>query len=310
MKRNAMLAIMFAVAFAAGCDDFSFMPWEETNAPSRTPGGKISAGKGMKYTVLLYSFGGSRHIEESRYYKDNTEKHARWRGLYIVHTDTHSRLFWGQYRTMASARSRRDRARKWKTAAGQQPYQGAIIMDIPGRQVGPAQWDLTNADGAYSVVVAVFYDVPEMNYAGRKEFAVKYCRQLREKGEQAFYDHGQTHSAVTIGLFPETAIRMRRKGVQTIPVVQDPRMRALMDRYPRLAVNGREERVPIQVSTDGGPTAQWKGSKSYPIRIPRKEGTYATHRPGYKQPRQDPGNQPSSQPASDLDDLRRRIWGR
>ncbi len=296
---TVLAAGLMAVSFA-GCNS-DFFTQLQTN----------SKDEGTKYTVLLYTFFGPRHIEQSKSLKAATEKHAGWRDLFIVHEENISRLFWGKYSSINTAVARRKKAQKWRTPTKMRVYQGALEMELPGgRQVGPPKWDLTKTNKAYSVVVAVFYNVPEARYVGRKEFAVKYCKQLRDKGEQAYYYHGVTESAVTIGAFDETAIEEVRKGSLSKHVIRDRRINSIMERYPKLAVNGREERVVVpDIKTA---KASWIDRISHPIRIPSKKGTDGVkpvHRPGHTQQRQDPRDSASTQEASDLDRIRERIWG-
>jgi hypothetical protein len=91
------------------------------------------------------------------------------------------------------------------------------------------------------VLVAVFYDEPDANYVGRQQFAVDYCRQLRQEGEMAFYHHGPVRSMVSVGSFDESVVEKVREGKETQAVIRDDRVKAILAKHPSLAVNGREE---------------------------------------------------------------------
>lgn len=82
----------------------------------------------------------------------------------------------------------------------------------------------------YTLQVAVFDSAGGPRY---REAAEAYCRQLREKNEQAYYYHGPNRSMVTIGLFNESDM------VQVGPLKQyGPRIREVQQRFPHNLVNG------------------------------------------------------------------------
>jgi hypothetical protein len=71
---------------------------------------------------------------------------------------------------------------------------------------------------------------------------VAHCKELRGKRIEAFYHHGPTHSAVMVGLFDESAVRIiQRRGGETRPKVISPDVKAIQKRFPHLAVNGYEQ---------------------------------------------------------------------
>ena len=74
---------------------------------------------------------------------------------------------------------------------------------MPGKQIGRPEYALARTTRTWTVVVAHFFDVPKARYLGREKFAADYCRQLRDRGYQAYYQHGPAKSVVTIGDFPE-----------------------------------------------------------------------------------------------------------
>ena len=160
-------------------------------------------------------------------------------------------------------------------------FNKAMVVPLPEKDVGPPEWDLKNARGVYSLLVAIFNNDPEKHYYGRKKIAVAYCKQLREQGFEAYYNHDASQSHVTIGVFPASAVarisapmgideRMGKRVVRTDRlVVRSRQVKDLQTKFPLLAVNGREEmtialdpisRVPTKVKL-----------KSHLVKIPKRK---------------------------------------
>ncbi len=228
-----------------------------------------------QYTLLLHvASNPSGHKQQVLEYKTNTERLTNWKGLYVVHNPDHSELYWDKYAMTKDAVGNLKKAKKFRTPSGLAVYAKSIIVPLPGKDIGPAKWNLVNADGRYTVVIAVFFDVPKEDYYNRREIAVQYCRQLREKGEKAFFHHGISVSRVTIGTFDKSAIRTIRKGRRTRSEIRSQHMQAVVDRYPYLAVNGRQEiRTVLNPKTY---TVESLPQRTYPVEIPaREENNYA-----------------------------------
>jgi hypothetical protein len=89
-------------------------------------------------------------------------------------------------------------------AEGVHYFLHARKVPFPDRDVGEPEWDLRRAEGLYTLQVAVYFNTTEMQ--SRKLAAVEKARQLRNKGLEAYYYHGQAQSIVTVGLFGEDAV--------------------------------------------------------------------------------------------------------
>ncbi|MHC4984069.1 MAG: hypothetical protein ACYTF6_12990, partial [Planctomycetota bacterium] len=155
-----------------------------------------------EYAILLMSFEGPGHVERAKRYKVETEKRTDWQGLYVVHEDNRSQLFWGKYASVGRAERNLRRAKEWVAPARFNVYARAIVTRIPGADTGPAEWNLRNAKGKYTVLVAMYYNMPRKGllppYTQRREDAVGYCERLREAGVEAYFYHGPSKSYVTI----------------------------------------------------------------------------------------------------------------
>jgi hypothetical protein len=203
--------------------------------------GGPEAGGGDRFGILLFTFDQPGHPGQAEYNRQATQKLTGWKDLYVVSAASNSRLFWGHYASPEAAGADLARAKAFRTPQGQALFAGALVAPLPAPPVGPPEWDAVRAPGVYTVLVAVFYDEPDANYVGRQQFAVDYCRQLRQEGEMAFYHHGPVRSMVSVGSFDESVVEKVREGKETQAVIRDDRVKAILAKHPSLAVNGREE---------------------------------------------------------------------
>lgn len=126
------------------------------------------------------------------------------------------------------------------------PFSGAILEEIPTEDVGPAQWDLTDVDGYWTLQVAVFYNTAEMTR--RRQAAVEYCRELRLRGYEAYYYHSMSKSVVTLGAYPEWVVTFREETPvsltgrpaqkRTVVEINDPGLLKLQREFPDNLENG------------------------------------------------------------------------
>ncbi len=240
MARKTAIAVLLLAGMAWGADSPGFL--EKLFGPKPDTSGGAKEGN---FTILLHICRGTgmSHIEEAKLYKANTEKYAGWDNLFIVHKEDHSLLFWGRYARLDDAQPNLKKAKEYLTPAKIKVYAKAIVVPLPGKEeVGPPEWNLDNTDPnyVYTVLVAEFHDV-----LGYRDFAFQYCKYLRGEGRLAFYRHTATGSVVTIGLFKKAAITDTSKDGKTTRTINDPAITALFRQFPKLAVNGREDKVAV-----------------------------------------------------------------
>ncbi len=202
-----------------------------------------SSGGSDQYGIMIYSFSGHGHQVQAETQLAIAEQVTGWKGFQVISTGDSSRVLWGKYRSIESAQRDLKRAKTFVLNTGQRPFGAAVVIPLPTPDIGPPEWKLDGAPGDFTVLVAVFYNIPEANYVGRKKFAVMYCEQLRQEGELAFYKHGAVRSFVTVGLFGKSAVRNYMDGPVQRTEIIDLKAVAIMEKYPLLAVNGREERI-------------------------------------------------------------------
>lgn len=94
----------------------------------------------------------------------------------------------------------------------------------------------------YSLQVAVWsaFDSKELRYADLKRAAEAYCRELRMRGEDAYYFHDaySRTSTVMVGVYGPDAYDPKS-------TLYSPEVQAAMKRFPKHLVNGEELLVPI-----------------------------------------------------------------
>ena len=241
--------------------------------PGPYTGGSADIDEG--FTILLATTRGSRHIQNARLERDTLEK-AGWRNVYIVTKADHSEVLWGKYRTLKSAQDDLRTAKEHRDAQGRMPFIGAIIRPMPGKNVGRPEWSLLKARGAYTVLMATYFNVPKRGLFGRKKAAADLCEIWRKKGYEAYYYHGPARSHVTIGVFGDSAVQTISvdRGIRT--VIRDQRIVKIIQEFPQLNVNDGQEIRYIPISGPGTKPGARKRmvTKPYPIRIPTRENEH------------------------------------
>jgi hypothetical protein len=122
------------------------------------------------------------------------------------------------------------------------PFLLASMDVLPTYRSGHPEWNLADADGYWSLHVAVFYNTETMH--SRRSASEEYCALLRQAGEEAYYHHGPANSSVYIGAYPKEAVSdVRRENpltgeVQNVSRIVDPRMLEAQQRFPNSFENG------------------------------------------------------------------------
>lgn len=235
-----------------------------------------------KFAVLLFTAKGPSHAQDAERYMQWVQDKIQLDNVYPVGFDGYSCVYYGRYFTRAEAQQATQNMR-FKRYRGEYPFKTAAVGTLPGASVGPEKWDLSKQkDGYYTAVIAYFYNMPEKNYMNRKDYAVEFCKIAREHGYEAYYYHGTTKSMVTIGLFPESAIKYVRSKVsyqgrsdtqrRTVATYNSNKLHTILDKdFPHLIVNGGGERMPTP--TYDPVTRKYKRRlvNTYPVVIPGRD---------------------------------------
>lgn len=254
--------LVLAAAVAAGVGGCDGAKSGKLFSPS------LLRGNADEFSILLYVLSGANREQRIEGYRAQTEEDAGWKGLFVVHGDALSELYWGRHTSRRAARRNLRKARRYRTPVDIPIYEHARIVEHPNSGKGPTEWDLHNADGVYTVAVAVFYNDEKHKVFNRKRLALAYCKVLREEGQEAYYNHGASKSTVTIGAFPASAIKVEkiRGGTTEQKIIQDERMKQICKKFPHLLVNGKRRQ--IAVPRLGSTKGQWIDRPSTPVFIP------------------------------------------
>lgn len=276
MKNGMAVALLLAALCGAGCS----LPDSSGGGSPNLLGNRDkakAADAAETYTILLQTFSDkATHVEMAKKYKQYTEMEAGWTGLYLVHYDDHSELFWGNYPSIEAAQADKNKAKmfRFRNNANVYVYAQAIIVPVPGKEaVGPPQWNIETAPGDFTLVVAVFNNVPAQNYFDRKKDAVAYCKRLRENGYEAYYYHADGQSEVYVGSYPLSGLQITTEEGLNKPLVTDPRAQAILKdaQFEFLAVNGCKESYRIHDPQTKNVTTTFL--RPYPVQIPKKKNT-------------------------------------
>ncbi len=161
--------------------------------------------KDASFTVYCTTIQGDNHAARAKSLRSQLVKSTGMTDWYIVQADGHSTLYYGFYRDEKDTRAHEDRKTisNLRLANGDKLFQMVCLMPLEGGgQYSHPQWNLENAQGAYTLQIAVYRDSPQ-----RKDFAFQAVKDARASGIEAYYYHGPTASLVCIGAWPETAVR-------------------------------------------------------------------------------------------------------
>lgn len=256
MKMQASLILLLCLA---GCGDDGAVslwptpapapgvgPGAQPAQPGQRPGAQAHAKAVLpqsetdQHTILLCVMRDlESHVRDADYYQKVLTEKLGWKDVFVLHKAGLSEVFWGRYAARELAEKNLRIAKAYRAQNGQTIFGAALIVPMPGKDTGPPEWNLRNAKGAYTLLIAIFQDDPERNYTGRRQKAVDYCKLLRDKGCEGYYYHEPTASHVTIGAFPQNSMTIERlpDGREKM-IVNDARITALQTDFPHMAFNG------------------------------------------------------------------------
>ncbi len=234
---KALIACVLVAAGAlAGCN-------RSLLSGSGRDGRTLSGDEDCQTILLAYLTDPQNHVQHAEHYRRVLTEKLGWKGLFVINKAGQSELYWGRYASVEQARKNLQTAKAHRTKTGIQPFPMAMVVTLPGKDIGPPEWNLRTCSAAYTLLVAVFTNDPARNYIGRRKFAVDYCQQLRKGGYEAYFYHAPVVSHVTIGAFGESAVEFKKGETVERAVIRDPRIFELQKPgvFPHLAINGSGE---------------------------------------------------------------------
>jgi len=243
-----------------------------------------------EWTILCISFKGPDRMQRAASAAESLKKvrGLRAANVSVQDADGAAVVYYGKYRKSAGLFSKEKKFRPDPTDdltlirdlsiqmpdSGQivWPFRLAALVTLPPPVRFP-QWELSKAEGRYSLQVGVFYNTE--TFKRRRYAAEEYCKVLRDEGQEAWFHHGPESSSVCIGSFPQRAIEnIREKDPFTGRVrftnrITDERMLTLQKKYPHNVHNGA---VFYEVQRDPASGREVKTPHySFPVVIPGSE---------------------------------------
>ena len=265
VKSYAMFAIFVFFAalisvFTSGCSNSSSES-SDFNLFSRTNGGE-------QWQIVVKRFAGPnrRKLAQLVYNTLIAVRGIDKRKVRQVHTSKTSAVVYGRYNGINDRQAQKD-LKFIKSLVS--PDRGYLFLDAhlepipePDPPINSA-YLLENARGYWTLQIAKFYG------KGRKRSAVNMTKELRSKGIPAYVYHGPVISYVTIGAFPENAVKAGRKGrLIGQPIPADPKLIQWQRKFPYLLINSE---YVIFKSMQGKKKSTRMPSQI--IRIPSKTGS-------------------------------------
>lgn len=266
LRRWVILAVLLAVSCQNQRRQSEYVSsgGRQTQASAKSEmekAGESAPPKDAKYTILCFRFQDAVHVERANRVKAALMRSTGMKDWYVIHENDQSLLYYGYYRAIndpkdsaETARAQEDRKKiaNLTDETGGRPFRQAVFVELTAPDPeAPPEWNLVNAKGAYSLQIGVYMGSPQ-----RKQAAVDAVRAARQQGIEAYYYHGEGASAVCVGVWPASAVRIVESpgGISTArsvagggqildvsgPKVEilDPTLRATMQKYPYTAVNG------------------------------------------------------------------------
>lgn len=181
------------------------------------------ASKGAPWTIRCLELQGPNHVQRMEQIAETLKRTPGIRPGDIRYTDDpdgFSRLYYGTYRRRTDPETGKRNIPKRAgddlvllkqlgVDSGKRFFVQAMLVPMPTADVGDPRWALKDAEGVYSLQVAVFE--PTDDFWECKKAAAEYCAMLRKKGYEAYYHHAPASSMVTVGSFgPEAVIEQPR----------------------------------------------------------------------------------------------------
>jgi hypothetical protein len=215
-----LIALLIAPVFAA------------KKQPAKKNDPAAAATTPAQWTLYCQAFAGPAHVEQAKAVKDQLMVASAQRGLkdwHVVHQEGESVLYHGFYRTIAAddakdkkegQRAQHDRREiaGMMDAQGNRIFEQILFVELPAPDpAAPAEWNLINAEGFFTLQIAAYKDSPH-----RKQAAVDAVREARAQGVEAYYYHGDTTSSVCVGAWSRAAVREQEEAsAQTSESAQD-----------------------------------------------------------------------------------------
>jgi hypothetical protein len=172
--------------------------------------------KDAQWTIYCRTESGPGHADRVKAIKKQLMQDTKLKDWYIIHGESESTLYYGYYKSFndSSGESKRAQADRKQIdsmtdANGKKPFKHSLFVELSSPDpISPPEWNLRNAEGYWSILIASYKDSPE-----RKQYAIDAVRDARARGIEAYYLHEDVASNVYIGAWPMEAVKRQEASV-------------------------------------------------------------------------------------------------
>jgi hypothetical protein len=219
------------------------------------------SGDGGAWSIYLASFTGDDHREAARLSRDEiARRYPALTDAFVSSGARGSSVLAGRFAGPEDpAAKARLKAVKEMLEGGARVFPRAMLTrtatDVDQGPPGPNDLRIVRQRfpkaQVYSVQVAAWstFGSKDLKYADMKRAAEAYCRELRSRGEEAYYFHDSYSqiSTVMVGVYGPDAYDSKS-------TLHSAEVDAVMRRFPKSLVNGEEVLIPLDPSNPQGKT--------------------------------------------------------
>ncbi len=226
---------------------------------TQSPYGPASFTEG--WAILLETFDGSKQDTRAAQLVKRLRHDLSLPDVWIRQIDNKTSVMRGHYFDASDEAARSDlRQTRMLVLDGTRPYESVELVPLSeSARGGTGSMDLRQfaGKGLYTLQVAAFDEAYGKDF---RKAAERYAAELRAKGDQAFFYHGNFLSLVTVGIFNDAdfteveVVQPTSRGLSKFKQrVYGPRIEYLQKTYPVNLFNGY---TVVETSPDGSKREQ------------------------------------------------------
>ncbi len=195
-------------------------------APTQSDPNAANIPADAQWTIYCQAIGGANHVELANGFKSQLLKSTSMKDWYVIHEEAQSVIYYGFYRAIDTSDAREaQRARAdqkdvqgMADQSGDRLFPHCFFVEVTTPDpTAPAEWNLANANGYWSLQIAAYKDSPK-----RKQYAVDAVKEARAQGLPAYFLHGENTSMVFIGAWPRSAVKEQDESSGSAPDPTQP----------------------------------------------------------------------------------------
>jgi hypothetical protein len=195
--------------------------------------GPSTAAKKGRFTIVLAQYIDYEREQKAQQLQARAKRVLNRDDVWFEYEQPRLSVNYGHFQKYNDAQKELQRTRKLypQLGLGPQNLQFCYLKEIPQPDPpAPEDWHILNSGCAYTLEMAVFFNVPEKEYFNRKADAVEAVKNLRAEGKQAYYMHGPQASWVYVECLAPTIFRRIEVNGKFYSSL-DPQVNALLKKY-------------------------------------------------------------------------------